>query len=288
MAKVKKKKELKIPSGIENTTVFKKDLINDLSEVVCICEEPSKFRNPNDARLAYALGFPQIFQDLKGYYAEQILNRTDKLAMGKTATRGSIYLESFLGDFRQTPREVRANRVAIFDFETTGLSGYAVSLAIEIYDIESKTVVDSFYEILNTDGELSSDEAIDIHHISNEEMLQAETFEYYAERIITMLDSVDFYVGQNLSFDLNILEKEFERLDINSDIPFRPFFDTKLAGKGVVPVFIGKSSTPKDPTLRELAEHYNLIGKLDPEFHNAKVDVEFTRKVFAELINEVI
>jgi len=205
-------------------------------------------------------------------------------ALGYELTEiATTYLRSFLDDFEKIDPEHRAKKVAVWDFETTAQhNSFAVSLAIFIYNIETEEIEDTFYELINPLVTITPG-AIKVHKITQEDIADCPTFEHFLPTIEKMFDSVDFFVGQNLQFDLAVFERELERLSLPNNFTTKPVFDTMKAGKGIVECY-DKNGKIKAPNLEELCDHYGL--EVEGEYHNAAVDVQQTLEVFRNLLLE--
>jgi DNA polymerase III alpha subunit (gram-positive type) len=245
---------------MEKTSVFKKNIVLGNLDQICFDEKNKVIRSKEDYIIAQSLGYNFPNKD------------------------GKTYLNSFLEDFNLVDLEYRARYVAVFDFETTDkFNAFAVSMAIMIYDLEKETVIDQFYELINP-LETISKGAYEVHKISQDEVRDAKTFAEHYERIRNMLNMADFFVGHNLQFDLNVLERELQRLGLNNEFFTAPYFDTMKAAKDVLMLKDKNGRKTKNPTLIECVEYYGLDAS--QEFHNALIDVGETLNVFRELLQE--
>jgi len=184
----------------------------------------------------------------------------------------------------------------IFDTETTGLPKRydapisdtnnwprCVQIAWQLHDEMGKLIEHQDY-LVKPDGFNIPYDAEKIHGISTE-LADKEGVDLneVLEKFNLALSKTKFIVGQNLSFDLNIMGCEFFRLGIESQMSSLPVLDTctettaallKLPG--------GRGGKFKLPTLTEL--HLYLFNKPFSEAHNATADVEATTRCFLELI----
>ncbi len=184
----------------------------------------------------------------------------------------------------------------IFDTETTGLPKRydapisdtnnwprCVQIAWQLHDEMGKLIEHQDY-LVKPDGFNIPYDAEKIHGISTE-LADKEGVDLneVLEKFNLALSKTKFIVGQNLSFDLNIMGCEFFRLGIESPMSTLPVLDTctettaallKLPG--------GRGGKFKLPTLTEL--HQYLFNKPFSEAHNATADVEATTRCFLELI----
>ena len=186
----------------------------------------------------------------------------------------------------------------IFDTETTGLPKRydapisdvnnwprCVQIAWQLHDSMGKLIEHQDY-IIQPEGFNIPFDAERVHGISTE-LAQAEgiTLEIVLEKFNQALAKTTFVVGQNLSFDLNIMGAEFYRLGVENSLNNLPVLDTctestaallKLPG--------GRGGKFKLPTLTEL--HDYLFQVPFAEAHNATADVEATARCFFELIRK--
>ncbi|HWR94564.1 MAG TPA: DNA polymerase III subunit alpha [Flavobacterium sp.] len=184
----------------------------------------------------------------------------------------------------------------IFDTETTGLpKNYkapisdtdnwprCIQIAWQLHDEMGKLIEHQDFLIKPVGFNIPYD-AEKIHGISTE---LAESEGTYLEEVLNKfniaLSKAKFIVGQNLSFDVNILGCEFYRIGIETSIDKIQLLDTctettasllKLPG--------GRGGKFKLPTLTEL--HSYLFNVPFAEAHNATADVEATTRCFFELI----
>lgn len=184
----------------------------------------------------------------------------------------------------------------IFDTETTGLPKSwnapitdtdnwprVVQIAWQLHDDMGRVIEHKDF-LIRPDGFDIPYDAERIHGISTE---LAEKYGESLETVLTdfnrALGQAKFVVGQNISFDINVLGCEFVRLNHSTPMTEMPVLDTctettaelcKLPG--------GRGGRYKLPTLTELHQH--LFGEPFSEAHNATADVEATTRCFFELI----
>lgn len=118
-------------------------------------------------------------------------------------------------------------KVLVFDTETTGLPltkllrcdllplwPHIVQFSYIIYDIEREKVLKIHDNILKIpDDILMTEEAINVHHITNEMSQQSiTTFEVILNEFFNDLHSVDELVAHNLDFDMNMIKVELMRI----------------------------------------------------------------------------
>lgn len=184
----------------------------------------------------------------------------------------------------------------IFDTETTGLPKRwdapisdtdnwprCVQIAWQLHD-ELGHCIDHQDYLIQPEGFNIPYDAEKIHGISTElAQKQGESLQHVLEKFNVALGKSKFIVGQNLSFDVNIMGAEFHREGIANALQELPALDTctehtatlcRLPG--------GRGGKFKLPTLTEL--HEFLFQQPFSEAHNATADVEATTRCFLELI----
>ena len=184
----------------------------------------------------------------------------------------------------------------IFDTETTGLPKSwnapitdtdnwprCIQIAWQLHDALGNLIEHRDF-LLQPDGFNIPFDAERIHGISTElAQDQGIPLEKGLALFNEVLKKTMFIVGQNVSFDINIMGCEFHRLGIENNFTKLPVLDTctektaslcRLSG--------GRGGKFKLPTLTELHKHlFNVDFK---EAHNATADVEATTRCFFELI----
>lgn len=185
----------------------------------------------------------------------------------------------------------------IFDTETTGLPKNwkldythtdnwprVVQIAWQIHDDFGNLVEHKDY-LIKPEGFNIPFEAESVHGISTQlAEKQGETCDFVLKQFKEACDKVDFIIGHNINFDINVMSSEYYRKTPQS--PFlqdKPLIDTcsnKTANLCQIPG--GRGGGYKWPKLTEL--HVKLFGHTFAEAHNATADVEATARVFLELI----
>ena len=127
-------------------------------------------------------------------------------------------------------------RTLVFDTETTGLPKtqivspstmhlwpHVVQFSYIIFDTESNKIVKIKDSIIKVpDGFIIADENAKIHGITTEiSLVQGTNLQPVLEEFFADFDSADHIVGHNISFDINMIKAELQRLIMNSS-------DTKL------------------------------------------------------------
>jgi len=179
-------------------------------------------------------------------------------------------------------KDVTLNNVLIFDFETTGLNGFAVSLALLSYDIKKEKYYQDFYEIFNPQTKIEQS-AIEVHKITNEEVKNKPIFGHFLPQIEKRIQWADIVVGQNVDFDLGIMIREYQGLKKYCNIADLPKFDTMKEGKDIINAKTANGKK-KVPNLEEAVKFYNLEHLKDGHYHNALVDTKLTAEVFRKML----
>merc|ERR1711974_482201 len=123
-----------------------------------------------------------------------------------------------------------------------------------------------------------------IHGISTElAQEQGVPLNEVLEKFKDALGKTKFVVGQNVTFDLNIMGAEFVRANIANQLQELPVLDTCTEHTAeLCQIPGGRYGKFKLPTLTEL--HQFLFNTPFAEAHNATADVEATTRCFLELI----
>ena len=184
----------------------------------------------------------------------------------------------------------------VFDTETTGLPRNwkapltdsdnwprCIQIAWQLHDHMGRLIEHQDYLVKPTGYNIPYD-AEKIHGISTE-LAHEKGIELplMIEKFQQALSKTTFIVGQNVTFDLNIMGAEFLRLGMENPLPSMPLLDTcseTTAQMCQIPG--GRGGKFKLPTLTEL--HQFLFKKPFAQAHNATADVEATTRCFLELI----
>ena len=184
--------------------------------------------------------------------------------------------------FEQIPEELRADKVLVWDTETTGFVGYIVSIALVLYSIKEDKVLEEFYIELNPQVKIEAG-AIEQHKITEDMVKDAPIFaDVWEEKIKPFFDKADFYVGQNLEFDLRTIARELERMQIIYPLNIKETFDTMVFSKNIVNAK-GVGGRKKNATLEEIVNFFGIKLE-DDTYHNALVDTKATLEVFKALL----
>ena len=188
----------------------------------------------------------------------------------------------------------------IFDTETTGLPKSwnapitdtynwprCVQIAWQLHNKYGELIEHQDFLIIPEDFNIPYD-AEQIHGISTElAQKKGVKLELVLQEFNKALEKTKFIVGQNVSFDLNIMGCEFFRKNIKTPINELPVLDTcteTTASLCKIPG--GRGGKFKLPTLTEL--HEFLFQAPFAEAHNATADVEATSRCFLELVRKQI
>ena len=170
--------------------------------------------------------------------------------------------------------------VLYFDTETTGLTPGRIIQLSYILESEDKTVGKNFY--FNVD--FIPEDSIKIHGITLEKLSvlsKGKTFLDYVNEIEKDFSSAEKIVAHNLSFDVNFLNSEFERLD--KKFTYKNGLDSMRYFTPILKL-MRKSGGYKFPKLVEVADYYdvkkeevlsvcNRLFKSDGnDFHDARFD----------------
>ena len=188
----------------------------------------------------------------------------------------------------------------IFDTETTGLpkrwdapitdtSNWprCVQVAWQLHDEMGRLVEHQDY-LINPDGFNIPYDAERIHGISTE-LAQANgvSLQDVLEKFNQALSKAKFIVGQNVTFDVNIMGCEFHRFEMDSPLSKMRVLDTCTeVSASLLQLPGGRGGKFKLPTLTEL--HQYLFNKPFSEAHNATADVEATTRCFLEMVRRKI
>ncbi len=183
----------------------------------------------------------------------------------------------------------------IFDTETTGLpKDYnapvtdsenwprLVQLSWQTHDEYGK-LIDVKNFIVKPEGFEIPYGSIKVHGITNEiahrdGVALSEVLHEFNEAI----NEVEFIVGHNIQFDVNIMGAEYYRKSIETTVMQKSTLDTMKSAVDYCKLPGGKGGGYKMPRLSEL--HFVLFKSYFDEAHNAAADVNATARCFFELI----
>ncbi|MCK8479298.1 DNA polymerase III subunit alpha [Psychroserpens algicola] len=184
----------------------------------------------------------------------------------------------------------------IFDTETTGLPKRwdapitdvdnwprCIQIAWQLHDAMGHCIDHQDY-LVQPEGFNIPYDAEKIHGISTElAQEQGVPLQEVLEKFNDALSKTKFVVGQNVTFDLNIMGAEFVREDIANQLQELPVLDTCTEHTAeLCQIPGGRGGKFKLPTLTELHQH--LFNIPFAEAHNATADVEATTRCFFELV----
>ena len=135
--------------------------------------------------------------------------------------------------------------------------------------------------IVCPDGFVVPDEAAAIHGITTERALnEGMSLDSVLVLFCNALDSAEYIVGHNISFDIHVVGAEMIRRGLDDRLTPMKAYCTMLAGTDYckLPGYYGHYKWPK---LQEL--HLKLFGTEFDGAHNSAADVEATCKCFWEM-----
>jgi len=184
--------------------------------------------------------------------------------------------------FRNQLGEYAFNTITVLDFETTSTYGYGVSIALLIHDLNTKKTIER-YTLINPLTEIE-EEAIAVHKITPEMIENEKPFSEIHENITKIAKISDLIVGHNIDFDLRIMEREYDRIEVKNPFKDIPKFCTMKPNKEIVGLKDINGKKLKDPKLIETANFYGI--NTDVEFHNALEDTKITLQIFLKMLGE--
>lgn len=171
----------------------------------------------------------------------------------------------------------------IFDTETTGFlentlqpidkQPHCIELFMLIADEEGNEI-DTFQSLFKPPMSLP-EEIIKITGITDAMLVDAPTFASMHVEMLRFMEDVDVLVGQNLMYDVNIIDFELKRINPTSST-IRNLFDRCLCTVEETEYLLGYRLN-----LTRLHEH--LFGEAFSGAHRAEADVRATAKCFFEL-----
>ncbi len=183
----------------------------------------------------------------------------------------------------------------IFDTETTGLpKNYnapvsdsdnwprMVQLAWQIHD-EQGELVEAINYIVKPEGYEIPFQSVKVHGITTERAQRdGKDLKWVLEEFNKSLEKVQFVVGHNVEFDINITGAEFYRKGLETPMFDLEAIDTKDESTEYCALPGGRGGKFKWPNLSEL--HNKLFSVGFDEAHNASADVNATARCFLELV----
>jgi len=184
----------------------------------------------------------------------------------------------------------------IFDTETTGLpksfkAPYTdtdnwprcIQIAWQLHD-EWGNLIEAKDYLVKPEGFNIPYDAEQIHGISTElAEEQGVDLKFVLDEFNIALGKAKFVVGQNVSFDNNVMGCEYHRFGVETELNNMKVLDTMTEKTATLcQLKGGRGGKFKLPTLTEL--HTHLFGEGFGDAHNATADVEATTRCFLELI----
>lgn len=180
-----------------------------------------------------------------------------------------------------------------FDTETTGLPHDYDALAFDtlnwprmvqlswILTDNKGNVLSTHDYIIRPDGYEIPEKSASIHGISTEKaMSEGLPLDSVLAVFVATLDSAEYIVGHNISFDIHVVDAEFFRRGVDVQLSSKKSYCTMLAGTDYCKL-PGRYGHYKWPKLQEL--HKILFGVEFDGAHNSAADVEATCKCFWEM-----
>jgi len=163
--------------------------------------------------------------------------------------------------------------VAFFDLETTGLSVSKDRIVeIGIIKVNPDQSEESLTMKLNPEMKISQ-ESIDIHGISDEDIKDCPTFKDTAEKIKTFIGDADLAGYNSNKFDIPMLLEEFSRVNVEFDMKNRKCVDVQN-------IFHKKEQ-------RTLAAAYKFYCNKEIEnAHSAEADIIATYEVLKSQLDK--
>lgn len=166
-------------------------------------------------------------------------------------------------------------REIVFDTETTGLERLE-DRVIEIGGVELINRFPTgrtFHKFINPQGRQVHPEALAIHGISNEQLLNEPSFAEIVDEFLEFFDGAQL-VAHNAMFDLGFINAELSRLN-RPEIPVERIVDT---------LALARRRHPMGPnSLDALCRRYG-IDNSHRTLHGALLDSEILAEVYIELI----
>ena len=171
-------------------------------------------------------------------------------------------------------------KVLVFDTECTSLLSktgdndnfHILQLSYIVYDTITKVSEETDFILKSPVKILNSD----IHGITNEMSAMGYDFSEIVNIFLQDVENVDLIIAHNLNFDLNALELELYRLEMDDEIDKlfdKPFYCTMKMGVGVI--------SHRYPKLCDLYTHF--FKKMFSGSHTALEDSRATLRVYLKL-----
>jgi DNA polymerase-3 subunit epsilon len=185
--------------------------------------------------------------------------------------------------------------ILFFDTETTGLpENYKapltdlenwprlVQLAYILQDYDGNTILKGDY-IVKPNGFTIPSDSSEIHGISTDRaMIEGKELAIVLDEFNALIESADYIVAHNISFDEKIIGAELLRIEMQNLIPSKRKICTMEASINFCA--IEGAYGYKWPKLSEL--YFKLFNSYFEEAHNAAADIDATEKCFWELMKK--
>ncbi len=166
-------------------------------------------------------------------------------------------------------------REIVFDTETTGLDKNE-DRVIEIGCIEmvNKFITGkTFHVYINPQGKKVHPDALAVHGITDESLLDKPVFADIADEFMTFIEGAKM-VAHNAMFDIGFLNAEFERINL-------PQISTDIV---IDTLALARRKHPMGPnTLDALCKRYG-VDNAHRKLHGALLDTELLAEVYIELL----
>ena len=119
--------------------------------------------------------------------------------------------------------------IVFFDIEATGLSvvrDRIIQIALIKY-LPGKKDPEELCLLINPGAVLISEEAYNVHHISNEDLKNKPTFDKVAKKIYDFIGDADLGGYNSNRFDIPLLMEEFDRVGMEFDVSKRSTVDVQ-------------------------------------------------------------
>jgi len=178
----------------------------------------------------------------------------------------------------------------MFDLETTGLA-LSIDRIVEIAYIKimpnGRVQKDDIF--INPEMKIS-EEAVEVHGITDEDVAQMPTFKEKAKELIEIFNDCYFGGFNIVGFDLPMLKREFLRAGINFDYKNSCIIDSKVIYNYMEPRTL--SAAYKYYCQKEHVDAHSAIADVEAtleilsrqiEFYNEVMDMNFIFKIHKEL-----
>ncbi|WP_019170894.1 DNA polymerase III subunit epsilon [Pseudaminobacter salicylatoxidans] len=166
-------------------------------------------------------------------------------------------------------------REIIFDTETTGLDAREDRI-IEIGAVEMVNrfpTGNTFHVYINPQGRQVHPDALAVHGISNERLVNEKTFPEIVDQFLAFFDGAKL-IAHNANFDMGFINAELARLDF-------PAVDNERV---VDSLALARRKHPMGPnSLDALCRRYG-INNSHRTFHGALLDSQLLAEVYIELV----